>query len=41
MNIGKGKKNKIKMQMEANYKILSSTENKLKVAVGEVVRRMG
>ena len=37
MNIGKGKKNKIKTEREANPKRLLNTENKLRVAGGEGV----
>ena len=36
MNIGEEKENKIKTEREANLKRLLNTENKLKVAGGEV-----
>ena len=41
MNIGKGRKNKIKPETEANHKRLLNTENKLKVAGRELSERMG
>ena len=37
----KGRKNKIKMEREVNHKILFNTENKVRVAGGEVVGEMG
>ena len=36
MNKGKGRKNKIKTEREANHKRLLNTENKLRVPGGEV-----
>ena len=36
MNMGKGRKNKIKTEKEANHKRLLNTENKVRVAGGEV-----
>ena len=36
MNIGKRRKNKVKTEMEANHKRLLNTENKVRVAEGEV-----
>ena len=36
MNMGKGRKNKIKTRRKANTKGLLNTENKLRVAGGEV-----
>ena len=36
MNIGEGRKYKVKKEREANYKRLLNTENKLKVARVEV-----
>ena len=41
MNIGEGRKNKIKTDREAKHKRLLNTENKLKVAGGELRRGMG
>ena len=40
-NNGKGRKNKIKSEKEANHKRLLNTEKKLGVARGEVVGEMG
>ena len=36
MNIGEGKENKIKTERETNHKRHLNTENKLRVAGGEV-----
>ena len=36
MNMGKVRKNKIKTEREANHKRLLNTENKLKVAGGDL-----
>ena len=41
MNMGKGRKNKIKTEREASHKKLLNTENKLRVAGGEVGGGMG
>ena len=40
MNIGEGRKNKIKTEREADHKRFLNTQNKLRVAVGEVGRVM-